>query len=110
MRHISPPTAITMREVQDAAAWREYVFDAPLGVDPEVIDALRSKPGSHPDDALDLCGIRLKGGFDCVRSRYRLFGKLAKLQGDEAVVVSTTDNETLWLGTVESYHQMWCVD
>jgi hypothetical protein len=110
MRHTTPPTEITMRQVQDAAVWRDVVLDAPLLVEPEVYDAIRSKRGAHPDDLLETCGVRVKGGFDSARSRYRFFGKLAKLEAGEAVVVSTIDHETLWLGTAEEYLRMWCVD
>lgn len=98
-----------MREVRDAAAWHEYVLDAPLGADPEVIDAARAKPGSHKDDVLDVCGVSVKAGYQNGRGA-RFFGKLVKLEGGEAVVVSTIDKETLWLGTSEQYFRMWCVD
>ena len=99
-----------MREVRDAAAWREAVFDAPLVADPDDIAVIQAKPGSHPDDLLDVWGIHVKGGFDRVTSSYRFFGKLAKLEGDEVLVVSTSDEETFWVGTRDEYHRMWCVD
>jgi|SRR5690606_37237174 len=110
MRHTKPPTEITMEQVRDPEVWREAVLDAPLNVAPEVYDSVRNKPGAHPDDLLDVCGVALKGGFDLRSSRYRFYGKLAKLEGDSVIVVSTSDSETCWLGTVEQYHQMWCVD
>lgn len=99
-----------MREVRNPSTWRDQVSDAPLSADPEVIDKLRSKPDAHPDDALDVCGVRVKGGFNYQRKCYQLFGKLIKLEGDEVIVASTLDQETLWFGSVDEYHQMWSVD
>jgi hypothetical protein len=99
-----------MRQVQDAAVWRDVVLDAPLVADPDDIDAIRAKPGSHPDDVLDVLGVRVKGGFDDATRRYRFYGKLAKVEGDAVTVVSTVDKETFWIGTVAQYHQMWCTD
>jgi hypothetical protein len=101
-----------MREIHDAARWHEACLEGAIDVDPDVYAAVRSKPGAHPDDLLDECGVRLKAGFDAAKRGFRFLGKLVKFDAttDEVVVRSTIDQETFWVGTVEQYHRMWCTD
>lgn len=108
-----------MRKVVNPEDWREANLDCPLYPDDILIDQIRAKEGSHPDDLLGVLGINVKA---CLEGRgWKYTGKLVKYRGeplnwegrlieDEVVVRSNVDQETLWFGTVEQYEQMWCVD
>jgi hypothetical protein len=123
MRHTRPPTVETMLKVQSEDLWLEANLEPPLAIDPAEYEEARSRPDAHPDDLLDLPGIRVKGGYRD-REGYAFYGKLVKFRGDplswnltgyeqvkdDVVVMSTLDRETVWFGSVDDYHAMWCVD
>jgi hypothetical protein len=110
--------------IQNPDVWREANISALDGVDPDVYDRIRSTPGAHPDDLLDQRGVHVKAVFETKRYSFVHFGVLIKFRGaplhwrtpgyetvaDEVVVVSTTDKETVWFGSVEQYLEMWCAD
>lgn len=119
MRHKKPPTVETMRKVGSPEDWQEANLDCPFYPDDNVIDEIKSKEGSHPDDLLGILGVNVKACLEGRRWKYT--GKLVKYRGeplkwegrlieDEVVVRSNVDQKTVWFGTVEQYEQMWCVD
>jgi hypothetical protein len=108
-----------MQMVVNPEDWQQANMDCPFYPDEDLIDEIRAKEGAHPDDILGVPGIRVKACLE--GSRWKYFGRLVKYKGNalkwgdkiieyEVIVLNTQDQRTVWLGTVEQYEQMWCVD
>jgi hypothetical protein len=118
MRHYQPPRVETMQARHGQALWlsASHVL-SPMSH--ELVEGLREKEDFHPDDLLCVPGVCLKAVMQGHQG-WKYYGRLLKFKGealhlgeetlDSEVVVLSTDQETLWLGTVEQYEQMWCVD
>ncbi len=117
MRHTSPPTVETMKVEKSTFLWEQAFLDCPFSADSGGIKV------EHPDDLLGIRGVHVKAAHHPTKG-WQHTGKLVKYRGaplrwvdtaervikDEVIVLSTTDRETIWFGTVEQYEQMWCVD
>lgn len=113
-----------MRRVRDDLLWRSIFTFAPFSHDR--IAALRLQEtyqDFHPDDLLLLPGVCVKASYT-QGNGFAFHGRLVKFMGDDlrielpekkvitedVVVISTLDQDTVWLGGVNQYFDMWCVD
>lgn len=111
-----PPTKVTMRRVP-GSLWGHLRPRMPV-IDGDLIQMIRERPGFTPDDLLVVPGIYVKA---CDRPEGYLHGGiLVGIAGSvsvpgmkrqpEVVVMSTTETDVYWVGSLEEYEEMWTPD